>query len=201
MLIEARRRHKVTTAQLADAANQIQSLISINTDLNKQIANLEFTARQAVTNMKIVTDNTTERIRAETEKGIADWVKTNEKKIRADAIKRSKHTNRGFSTEHQAPFMIPRWDHKDFRFLGGTVDYVVFNNLNEDELDVDVVLLDIKTGNADLNKRQRRIRNAVIQNKVSFCTYNPDKAELRTWDSQKNGVKETMSFIFGNDEE
>lgn len=45
----------------------------------------------------------------------------------------------------------------------------------------EIILLDVKTGKADLNKTQRRIRDAITAGRVSFATYNPDTNDYRRW--------------------
>ncbi len=101
-------------------------------------------------------------------------------KIKKDVLARSRNTIRGIATEHLAPLIQKEYNAKDFRHLGDPVDYIIFDGLS-DVLDrksneiVNVVLLDVKTGNARLNKVQRRIRDAIQEGKIKFEVYNPDK--------------------------
>ena len=101
-------------------------------------------------------------------------------KIKKDVLARSRNTIRGIATEHLAPLIQKEYNAKDFRHLGDPVDYVVFDGLS-DILDrkanviVNIVLLDVKTGNARLNKVQRKIRDAIKEGRVTFEVYNPDK--------------------------
>ena len=74
----------------------------------------------------------------------------------------------------------------DFRFIGDPIDYLYIkgtgavNDSTQDEID-EVILLDIKSGAAKLNKTQRRIRDAIAAGKVSFAIFNPDTMEYKSW--------------------
>jgi len=114
--------------------------------------------------------------------------KRGDKKGRQDALKRSKSITHGFVSENFAPlFNHHDWNPKDFRHMGDPIDYLVIPGMslvhqagaqaNVEE----VVLLDIKTGNSQLNTVQRRIRDAVVNGRVRFATYNTDKGQLRCW--------------------
>jgi predicted Holliday junction resolvase-like endonuclease len=72
-------------------------------------------------------------------------------------------------TEQFAPLLpgFPNYNVKDVRWVGGEVDMIVWDGL-EDGRDVTVVLLDVKTGRASANARQRRIRDAVEAGRVRF---------------------------------
>lgn len=108
------------------------------------------------------------------------------KAIRADAVQRAKVVNKGFDGETFSPFLIQEWSAKDFRHIGDPIDYMVFigaedvrSNL-QSELD-GIVLLEVKTGDSDLNKVQRRIRDAVVNGDVEFALYNADDKTIRIW--------------------
>ena len=116
------------------------------------------------------------------------WTATQEKEIRADANKRSRATMRGQATEHLAPYMIQGLNPKDYRFMGDPLDYLICvgsSAIHDKTTDVieEVMLLDIKTGKSQLSKVQRRIRDAVVEGRVVFATYNTDTEALRRWPS------------------
>lgn len=98
---------------------------------------------------------------------------------RKDALKKSRSILRGQASEHLAPYVIPNTNPKDYRFMGNPVDYICFEGLS-DLLDnktneiTSVKFVDIKTGKSSLNKSQRRIRDAIKANKVSFEVINLD---------------------------
>lgn len=93
---------------------------------------------------------------------------------------------RGQATEHLAPLLIPNFNAKDYRFIGNPIDYLLCKNLsnhtdgNEEE-PIFIYLLDIKTGTSQLSKVQRRIKDAVMEGRVAFATYNSDTQELKQW--------------------
>jgi predicted Holliday junction resolvase-like endonuclease len=98
------------------------------------------------------------------------------------SFNRSKYILRGQIAEKFCPFQpdFP-YDAKDLVFLGNSVDYMVFKNLNHfrdtgENIDqVEIVFLEIKTGNAQLNEVQQAIRLAIENKRVSFAIYNPDR--------------------------
>lgn len=109
-----------------------------------------------------------------------------QKSIRQDAIARSKIVNKGFDAETFSPFIQTQWQPTDFRHIGNPIDYLICDGAEavrsdlQDELK-SITLLDIKTGGADLNKVQRRIRDAIVASKVQFAIYNPDDNSLRIY--------------------
>jgi predicted Holliday junction resolvase-like endonuclease len=121
-----------------------------------------------------------------------------EKEIRKDANQRSRSVLRGKATEHLAPLMIKDVPIEDYRFMGSPIDFVVFNGASaihdktEDTIK-EVMFLDIKTGKASLSKVQRRIRDAIVENRVTFAVYNPDTEELRKWEPKQENIPETLN--------
>ena len=107
-------------------------------------------------------------------------IKAAQKAAREDSLKRSRAIIRGQATEHLAPFVIKDTNPKDCRFLGNPVDYILFDGLSDitdgvaDQIN-SIKFIDIKTGSSGLNKVQRRIRDAIKEDKVSFQVINPDK--------------------------
>ncbi len=101
--------------------------------------------------------------------------------IRKDATDRSRVVIKGKLAEHMIP-MIPeafRYDPSDARFIGAPIDYIIFDGYtrvkdgNSDE-PIIVVLADIKTGNARLNKTERKIKEAVEAGRVRWETIRLD---------------------------
>jgi predicted Holliday junction resolvase-like endonuclease len=98
---------------------------------------------------------------------------------RKDSLKRSRSVIRGQASEHLAPYVIEGTNPKDYRFMGNPIDYICFDGLS-DVLDgtqnelKSVRFVDIKTGKSNLNKSQRRIRDAISENKVTFEVINLD---------------------------
>lgn len=96
---------------------------------------------------------------------------------RADALDRSRSVLKGKIGEQLAP-LLPEFlklcNPSDARFIGSPIDYLIFRNMTCDEgqeLPIEVVLLDIKTGSvAALSKVQKRIQEAIEAGRVRFYT-------------------------------
>lgn len=99
---------------------------------------------------------------------LESWKSTYEKEIRQDAIKMSKAVTGGKVTEHFVPFFheFP-FNPSDARFLGSPIDFVVFDGLEDDE-DIDVVFIEVKTGVSSLTKRERRVRDAIRDGRITW---------------------------------
>ena len=91
-----------------------------------------------------------------------------EGEIRADAVKRSSAVVTGKVTEHLAPYMAEfPYDPRDARFLGTPVDLIVFDGMSQDALR-EIVFLEIKSRDGALSARERRVREAVLERRVSW---------------------------------
>lgn len=124
------------------------------------------------------------RIQAEYEKDIAELELEHQQAL-LDAQKRSVNTSRavlkGKMAEQFAP-ILPEFQYlpSDAKFLGDPVDYVVFDGYTDfrdgdgSADDIEVILLDIKSGGARLSKGQQAIAEAVRQGRVRFETLRID---------------------------
>ena len=124
------------------------------------------------------------RIQAEYEQYIAE-LELAHKQALVDAQKRSVNTSRavlkGKMAEQFAP-ILPEFQYlpSDAKFLGDPVDYVVFDGYTDfrdgdgDAEDIEVILLDIKSGGARLSKGQQAIAQAVREGRVRFETLRID---------------------------
>ena len=124
------------------------------------------------------------RIKAEYEQYIAELELEHQQSLIA-AQKRSVNTSRavlkGKMAEQLAPIM-PEFQYlpSDAKFLGDPVDYVVFDGYTDfrdgegDAEDIEVVLIDIKSGGARLTKGQQAIARAVQEGRVRFETIRID---------------------------
>ncbi|MEG2263752.1 MAG: Holliday junction resolvase-like protein [Acinetobacter sp.] len=124
------------------------------------------------------------RIKAEYEQYIAELELEHQQSLIA-AQKRSVNTSRavlkGKMAEQLAPIM-PEFQYlpSDAKFLGDPVDYVVFDGYTDfrdgegDAEDIEVVLIDIKSGGARLTKGQQAIAHAVQEGRVRFETIRID---------------------------
>lgn len=124
------------------------------------------------------------RIKAEYEQYIAELELEHQQSLVA-AQKRSVNTSRavlkGKMAEQLAPIM-PEFQYlpSDAKFLGDPVDYVVFDGYTDfrdgegEAEDIEVVLIDIKSGGARLTKGQQAIARAVQEGRVRFETIRID---------------------------
>lgn len=99
------------------------------------------------------------------------------RQARKSSVTTSRAVLRGKIAEQFAP-MFPEFDYypNDAKFLGDPVDFVVFNGYSDfrDGLcsadEIEVVLIDIKTGDARLTAGQQAVAEAVRQGRVRFET-------------------------------
>jgi predicted Holliday junction resolvase-like endonuclease len=96
------------------------------------------------------------------------WVKEKQKGIREQAIAMSQTVTMGKITEHFIPFLPEfAFNPQDARFIGSPVDFVVFDGLSEGDLRR-VVFVEVKSGGANLSTRERWIRDAIREGKVTW---------------------------------
>ncbi|SDY36376.1 Holliday junction resolvase-like protein [Acinetobacter kyonggiensis] len=124
------------------------------------------------------------RIKAEYEQYIAELALEHQQAL-ISAKKRSVNTSRavlkGKMAEQLAPIM-PEFQYlpSDAKFLGDPIDYVVFDGYSDFRdgegraEDIEVVLIDIKSGGARLTKGQQAIAQAIAQGRVRFETIRID---------------------------
>lgn len=124
------------------------------------------------------------RIKAEYEQYIAELELEHQQAL-AQAQKRSVNTSRavlkGKMAEQMAPIM-PQFEYlpSDAKFLGDPVDYIVFDGYTDFRdgdgraEDIQVVLIDIKSGGARLTKGQQAIAEAIQQGRLRFETIRID---------------------------
>ena len=124
------------------------------------------------------------RIQAEYEQYIAELQLEHQQALAA-AQKRSVNTSRavlkGKMAEQLAP-MMPNFQYlpSDAKFLGDPVDYVIFDGYTDFRdgdgraEDIEVVMMDIKSGGARLTKGQVAIADAIAAGRVRFETLRID---------------------------
>jgi predicted Holliday junction resolvase-like endonuclease len=90
------------------------------------------------------------------------------RRVRRDAIQRSLAVTAGKVYEQLVPY-LPNFpfNPKDVRFLGSPVDFVVFDGLSAGAV-TRIVFVEVKTGDAALSSRERRIRDAVQASRVEW---------------------------------
>jgi predicted Holliday junction resolvase-like endonuclease len=102
------------------------------------------------------------------------WKQEHTQKIRTNAIQQSLAITKGKVTEHIVPF-LPGFDldPKDVRFLGTPIDLIAFSGLNASE-EVEIVFIEVKTGQSTLSLREKAVKKAVEAKRVSWRVINPD---------------------------
>jgi predicted Holliday junction resolvase-like endonuclease len=94
-------------------------------------------------------------------------------KIVSNAIERSRVIYIGKTLEHIAP-IFPQVEHhpRDVRGLFDPIDYVAFNGMFEKKSIDSISFIEIKTGKSKLTPIQRKIRDAVEDQRVEWKMYN-----------------------------
>jgi predicted Holliday junction resolvase-like endonuclease len=103
------------------------------------------------------------------------------KKSKNRSIDGSRAVIKGKIAEQFAP-LLPGFDYlpSDARFIGDPIDYIVFNGYTDlkdnggDEDDLELVVVDIKTGKASLSATQQAIARAIRAGRVRFEVIRPD---------------------------
>ncbi len=118
----------------------------------------------------------TEIVKKDYQVQLESWKKQEEKKIREDAIQKSINTLLGKIGEEFSPVLLSNRygvNLKDFRHLGTPVDFVAFKGLSDEAGDMEVIFLEIKSGeSSSLVKRERRVRDAVVNKRVRYEVVN-----------------------------
>lgn len=91
---------------------------------------------------------------------------------RADAVKKSRAVLGGLAGEQVAPF-LPGFpcNPADARFVGKPVDFVAFPGAADGGEVKEVLLIEVKSGEASLSKREREIKACVQEGRLRFVEY------------------------------
>ncbi|MGH7754524.1 MAG: Holliday junction resolvase-like protein, partial [Gemmatimonadales bacterium] len=93
--------------------------------------------------------------------GFLLWKARYTRLVRRDAMERSLAVTTGQALEQVAAYLPGfRFNPRDARFLGSPVDFVVFDGLTDGAVRR-VVFVEVKSGDATLTTRERRVRDAV----------------------------------------
>ncbi|MFW9934754.1 MAG: Holliday junction resolvase-like protein [Candidatus Thorarchaeota archaeon] len=101
---------------------------------------------------------------------VQEQVQKEKDQIRKDALTRSRAVLKGKIGEQMAPLLdaFP-FQPADARFIGSPVDYIVFDGYSQKN-PREIVLIDIKTGNAQLSSTERRIAQLVNTKRIRWMT-------------------------------
>lgn len=104
---------------------------------------------------------------------LQQWKAENEGKIRQDAANRSYSVLLGQVTEHLIPFHTKfPFNPKDARFIGSPIDLIVFDGISDDEDEVNIYFVEIKTGKSVFSSKQKKIKSAVENKRVIWFPVN-----------------------------
>ncbi len=162
--LRERRRHRQTLLQL------IRRLRELEMEQRILRATMESEARALSADDLI-------RLREEYEAKLRAQAEAHRRELasaRRESVAGSRAVLKGKMAEQMAP-LLPGFDYlpADARFLGDPVDYVVFDGYSAckdggDCASVEIVILDVKQGQARLSRGQRLIAEAVAAGRVRF---------------------------------
>ena len=91
--------------------------------------------------------------------------------IREDAISHSRAVLGGQFSEQIAPY-LPEFPFKptEARFIGKPIDFVVFRGMDGKKID-EVVFVEVKSGQSQLSKVQRTLKETIQNKKVAWHEY------------------------------
>lgn len=144
LLVRARRDAVISRREFADL--QLEYLTALN-----RAVRLTETTDQALSKAQV---------------WASEYLKREEKKMRADAIARSESVVKGKVAEQLVPFTQGfGYNPRDCRFLGSPLDFIVFDGLTEGELE-QIIFIEVKTGLSRLSKREQQVRNVIDAGEV-----------------------------------
>ena len=116
-----------------------------------------------------------DRMRREYKLLLREWRMQEEKRIRSQALDRSRAVLKGKIGEQMAPLLPEfRYNPADARFIGSPVDYLIFDGYSEalqGQGRIErIVLLDVKTGRAKLSPIEKKVEEAVASGRVEWET-------------------------------
>lgn len=93
------------------------------------------------------------------------------KTIREQAAEKSRQVVGGKFAENLSPYFPDfKYDPTEIRFIGSPVDFVVFKGLSKKDPE-EVIFLEIKSGSAQLNIVQKKLKNIIKEKRVSWEEY------------------------------
>jgi predicted Holliday junction resolvase-like endonuclease len=100
------------------------------------------------------------------------------KDARKDTGNRQRSIIKGQISEVLAPWSIESVNSvKELNFLGSPIDFVGFKGL-DGEGDIDIKIIEVKSGKSKLNKNQRRIRDAVVAKRIEWVEVRVKDTEI-----------------------
>lgn len=106
----------------------------------------------------------------------AEWKQETEGNIRKDSLQKSRTVIKANVTEQLLPILPSfAYNTSDARFLGNPIDYIIFDGYTEAK-DAgipeirEIIFVDVKQGNASLNRVQKLIKEAVEFGRIRWAT-------------------------------
>lgn len=110
------------------------------------------------------------------------YVAENETKVqqrieeaRKESVDRSRTSLKGKIAEQMAPILpefIANYEPADARFIGSPIDYIIFKNMSKNSSELkeplEIVILEVKSGNSTLTKIEKAVKDAVDNRRVRF---------------------------------
>ncbi len=90
---------------------------------------------------------------------------------REDAVKRSRASLTGQFSEQISPY-FPNFPYSptEARFIGKPIDFVIFKGADANEIK-EVIFLEIKSGNSQLSKQEKNLKETILKGKVKWDEY------------------------------
>jgi predicted Holliday junction resolvase-like endonuclease len=107
------------------------------------------------------------------------WKNAYSRQIRREAVAGSQAAVAGRVFERVAPY-LPGFGYnpRDIRFVGDPVDFVVFDGLSEGNVR-NVVFVEVKTGDGELNGNERRVKAAITERRVEWSLFRVNDGQPR----------------------
>jgi predicted Holliday junction resolvase-like endonuclease len=121
------------------------------------------------------------------------------KEARNRSLDGSRAVIKGQIAEQLAP-VLPNFKYlpSDARFIGNPIDYIIFNGYTEikdngaSENNLEIVIVDIKTGQASLSQLQQAIARAINAGRVRFEVIRPETSYEQPLISQNNSSPQDL---------
>jgi predicted Holliday junction resolvase-like endonuclease len=121
------------------------------------------------------------------------------KEARNRSLDGSRSVIKGKIAEQLAP-LLPNFKYlpSDARFIGDPIDYIVFNGYTQikdngaSESNLEIVILDVKTGQASLFQFQQAIARAIDAGRVRFEVIRPETSYQQPLTNQNNSSRQDL---------
>lgn len=145
--------------------NQIKSQFELQSKQTiKDTENIRMQLQKQTEQTKIVLE---EQSKKGAQLLLEEWIKSEEARIRKDAINKSKSVIIGKVTEHLVPFFPGfKYNPKDVRFIGTPTDIIIFDGLDEGNIR-QIIFGEIKTGKyGNLTAREKSVKNIIDKKNI-----------------------------------